>query len=610
MQVNKSIRVLIVFFLTVYSITYAFGEAILIKNPLRNTGITILEDNIQENGNGILRFGCSLDKIYYYDANTPRGDFTVLYVPEFYFGGEYGAPQLPVITKLIQIPFDATVKVTVKGFEAQEYDLTSIGIRNKVYPRQPSAPKDGSKVPFVYNKSAYIHKGFVGMPMASFQEVGVMRYMRIGLLTIAPVKYNAVENKIEVYQNMEVELSVENANISKTYEIFSNYYSKAFEPIEKLIYIPNALRFAKRNVQEAYLIVTPEAFLDALTPFIELKKEKGYNVKIVTVEQFGTGSAITENLKQYIHNLYNNPSEEFPAPTYVLFVGDHEQVPAFKGKTGSHITELYYVAVTPNDFLPDILTGRFSAQNVEQLIPQIEKTVYYEKGQFDDPAFIKKAVLIAGWDSSWARSHGWPHINYATKYYFNTEKGFEKVSAFLSSGSHQNEKEIISCVAEGVAYVNYTAHGSPTSWADPSFSIQQIYTLGNKGKYPFVVGNCCLTSKFEVGTCFAEAWLRAKEGGAIGYVGGTNSTYWDEDFWWGVGLHSIVKPNPQGIPPLKENTGRGALDSLFEETQITNGAFYIVGNMAVQASTSTRKQYYWEVYHLMGDPSLVTRLAN
>ena len=29
------------------------------------------------------------------------------------------------------------------------------------------------------------------------------------------------------------------------------------------------------------------------------------------------------------------------------------------------------------------------------------------------------------------------------------------------------------------------------------------------------------------------------------------------------------------------------------------------GNMTVQASSSTRKEYYWEIYSIMGDPSLI-----
>ncbi len=554
-----------------------------------------------------LRMKCAIDKLYTYDANTVKGDFTVLYSPNFYFGGEYGAPQLPVINKLIQVPFGASFKVEVKSYDTKEYNLADFGVSTPIFPRQPSAPKDGSEVPFVYEKSAYIYKGFNGQQLTSIQEAGVMRHMRLANLTIAPVKYDAVSNKIVVYNNIDFEIVMTDADMSTSKAKHDSLWSPAFSWMESMVTVPNALKFGKRSNKQGYVIVSDPAFKKEIETFAAWKTEKGYQVKVAYTDQFGTGAAITNNLKTWLHGLYNNPTADFPAPSYVLFVGDNEQVPAFKGQTGSHITELYYVAVTPGDFLPDMLTGRFSAKTVDQLIPQIEKTMEYEKFQMPDPTFLDDAVLVAGWDASWSRSHGWPHINYATKYFFNKENGFKNLTVSLSAGSQMNTAAIVAAVAKGVSYVNYTAHGSATSWADPAFSIANIEKLGNKGKYPLVVGNCCLTSKFEVATCFAEAWLRAKDCGAIGYIGGTNSTYWDEDFWWGVGLHSIVKPNNDGVPPLKENTGVGALDALFETNGgISNAGFMLAGNLAVEASTSSRKQYYWEVYHLMGDPSLVT----
>jgi hypothetical protein len=38
---------------------------------------------------------------------------------------------------------------------------------------------------------------------------------------------------------------------------------------------------------------------------------------------------------------------------------------------------------------------------------------------------------------------------------------------------------------------------------------------------------------------------------------------------------------------------------------ITQGQMTICGNFAVEESTSSLKTYYWEIYHLMGDPSLM-----
>lgn len=581
------------------------GEIVLSNN--KNAGMDIVSENVDANGSLVLNMNCSIDRIHFYDEETVAGDFTVLYTPQFYYGGTYGAPQLPVLNKVIQIPLGAECDVVVKAYDSKVYNLADYGISTPVYPRQPSAPKDGSEVPFVYEKSSYIFKGFHGQQLAALEEIGTMRHMRLAHLTISPIKYNPVENKIVVYNNIDFEIIFKNSDIKASKAKHKALWSPAFTWMESMVAVPEALSFASRNTKQSYIIVADPMFKEALAPFISWKTQKGFLVDTVYTDQFGTGDAITTGLRSYLKDRYNNTDGK-PAPSYVLLVGDNEQIPAFKGETGSHITDLYYTAVTPGDFLPDFFIGRFSAQTVEELIPQIERTIEYEKYQFPDPSFLNNVVLIAGWDSYWAKSHGWPHIKYIKEYYINKEKGFKNIPTYLSAASGQNSANIIADVAKGASYVNYTAHGSSTSWADPRFTISNIKNLGNKGKYPLVVGNCCITNQFALATCFGEAWLRTKDTGAIGYIGGSNNTYWDEDFYWGVGVHPILKPNNDSVPPLKEDTGKGAFEAKFEQG-VCNAGFMMAGNLAVEESNSSRKHYYWEIYHIMGDPSLYTYMG-
>ena len=131
--------------------------------------------------------------------------------------------------------------------------------------------------------------------------------------------------------------------------------------------------------------------------------------------------------------------------------------------------------------------------------------------------------------------------------------------------------------------------------------------MSNNNKYPTMVGNCCLTNAFDSGTCFGEALLRKSGGGAIGYIGGSDVTYWNEDYWWGVGEGSIL------ANPSYNNTGEGAYDGMFHNNNesnwaIVNTAIIMVGNLAV-AEANGMDDYYWEIYHLMGDPSLSTYLG-
>jgi len=134
-----------------------------------------------------------------------------------------------------------------------------------------------------------------------------------------------------------------------------------------------------------------------------------------------------------------------------------------------------------------------------------------------------------------------------------------------------------------------------------------IASLTNIHKYGLWVGNCCSSNKFDEPECFGEAALRASNKGAVGYIGATELTFFDQDFYWSVGFKTF-SANPSYDP-----NHLGAYDRLFHingessnDWYTTQGQYIVAGNLAVQESGTwqTWKLYYWETYHLMGDPSL------
>ena len=582
-----------------------FADEIYVKRGENNApGFAITGDEIVSRTAPRLLINCQFSKLEANVVGTERGNFTLLTIPKFQSSNVVGNPKVPMMTSLIELPFGATPVVRVVSSTETEYSLKDLGVTSPLMPCQPSLRKDYTTLPLVYNEAAYQKDGYERAELATITEAGIMRNVRLFSLEVAPIAYNPAQGKIKVYNDLALEITLEGTNLTETATVQQQYASPYFAWVNDNVMTPASMSSLRADITRYpvnYVIVADRMFANDLKPLIEWKTAKGF---LVTVAYTDTIGKTKEDIQKYLHGLYKNATPTNPAPTFVLLVGDLEQIPAFAGTAGSYVTDLYYVAVTA-DKIPDMYCGRLSAKTADQLIPQIQKTLEYEKYLMPDVSFLKRIVLVAGWDSSHAVEWGWPQVNYAAKYYFTAANGYDKVSLFLTSGSGQNVAKIVSLVSEGASFVNYTAHGSQTDWSDPNFTKANIESLQNKSSYPLVVGNCCLTNSFQIDVCFGEAWLRAKDKGAIGYIGGSSYTYWDEDLWWGNGYYQIAYPNAQGLPPAKEQTGDGAYDCAIAKDAFSNAAVMLSGNLAVEASTSSRKVYYWEVYHLLGDPSVM-----
>ncbi|MBK7092503.1 MAG: hypothetical protein IPH59_12415 [bacterium] len=543
---------------------------------------------------------------------TKAGAFTMLSAKGFSLSSRVGEPALPVATQLIAIPESAELRIEVLGSQSTEYDLSQFGVTSLLMPAQPSLSKsdDPAKVPFEYNEGLYKNAGYYSLPTATSEISGTMRGLRVGHVSVAPVEYDPISNKVRVQSEITIRVNFDNPDWLATQKNFDNTYSPVFEPAYaqlsnyEMMNLQDKADLVKYPIK--YVIISARMFESQLQPFIAWKVKKGFKVIVAYTDVIGT---TTTAIKAYIQGLYNAGTLADPAPSFVLLVGDTPQIPSFTGSSGSHVTDLRYCEFT-GDNLPEIYYGRFSAQTTAQLQPQIDKTLEYEQYLMPNPAYLGETTLIAGVDGSYAPTYGNGQINYGTNLYFNAAHGITPhVWLYPASDGAGASAAIIQTVNTGIAYINYTAHGSHDSWADPSFSVSDINGLTNIHEYGFAVGNCCVTNTFAESTpCFGEAWMQAANKGGIGYIGASNNSYWDEDYWWGVGGGKAIV----AAGPAYDATKLGAYDGVFHDHgeavtnhYITAYGINMIGNLAVEQSTSSRKQYYWEIYHLMGDPSVV-----
>jgi len=103
---------------------------------------------------------------------------------------------------------------------------------------------------------------------------------------------------------------------------------------------------------------------------------------------------------------------------------------------------------------------------------------------------------------------------------------------------------------------------------------------------PYVASHACVTGDFLVNESFADTWIIEPENGALSIAAASNNSYWTEDDVLERVIFDTLFDDPTGIvvPTVSEMKHAGLV--------------------AVDASNTSIDQYYWEEYHIFGDPTL------
>ena len=537
-------------------------------------------------------------------VSTEKGEFSTIMMENTLPTGNIGEPQILVTRKLIAVPFGATPVVTVKNYTVNEYNLADYGIE-RLYPQQPSYSKSEKNPKFVYNEAAYTTRGYDERPLAEVTVMGTMRGIQVGALQLNSVRYNAAANTLRVYNDIEVEVTFENADLALTEQTLVNTYSPYFRTVYASLFNERAIRDIYDEHPDLWavpvkvLVIANRMFEDAMQPWLQWKTEKGFYMDVNYTDEIGTTAAA---IKQFIVGKYNDGLAAGQTPTWVVIVGDKNQVAASQtGSATQKVTDLYYYAVAggSNDYFGDMFHSRFTCETVQEFQNAINKSLMYEQYTMPDPSYLDNVLLVAGWDSGWNPQVGKPTIQYAMNYYYNAEHGFANVYNFLQ----QPYNNPYASMNTGVNFVNYTAHGGETGWSDPAFSVGNANSLTNSGKPFLAMGNCCLAADWGYSSkCLGESLIIAPDKGAYAYIGSCPYTYWWEDYYFGVGA-----THTSSAMPTYEGSTMGVYDATFRDDFNSVSAIPFVGNVAVcyahangyQGSVSD--QYYWECYHVLGD---------
>ena len=487
--------------------------------------------------------------------------FSRTVLPDAGLGGTVGGPEYPIYRYLIAMPEGASADIEV-DFEDRSFELS-----NPPYPRQPSNFKSRPAPDFAYDQDKY--DNYTPPEPVRVEYIGKLRGMDIGCVEIRPVYFDIASGAAHLRERIDFEIKFDAA--PRPPRIPSEWATRLFS--HELIW-PTDLPDAP-DLPSRYLIITDSAFLPGLSEFIAAKERFGYRVTVALAD---TVAGSETELKNYVQNAYDtwdNP------PDYLLLVGDEDRVPTHEYSAGwdSHPSDQFYAMLDGADFLTDIAVGRFSVSNTTELAAVVDKTLQHMKYEYTSGGWLDRIVLPAcGTDGDYDLAMG-TH-RYGIDSYLDTA-GFDIDTVFAYSGA--GAAELRAAINPGACLVDYSGHGSETGWSNPPLEADEISTLTNDGRPPVVISNACLTNKFDHSSpCFGEAWIRETGGGAVAHIGGSNSTLWDEDDWW----------------------ERAVFDAVFAEGYWTLASLMYIGNLEVHLRGSSEAEYYFQIYHVMGDPSL------
>ncbi len=609
---TSRLAVLLIVMLAMTTLGFAASER---KISFSNNGNKVQLLNNTETG---FELDFKLQDFSVEEVSTRAGVYDRLSIEGFGYSGRIGEPQLPVFSKLIAIPLGAQVQIEFFNRNQLTLNKSEAQLKNLLIPAQASVSKSENPelIPFVKKAELYSMNAFTGGELFKVEEVGLMRGVRVFRFDYEPISYNPVTGELLITSSANIKVNFVNPDFQATQALMDKTGSYEYDQLyQKTFYNwrePNRLNVNRYPTK--MLILCPPNYTDELQPFVDWKTQQGIRVTVTTVGTGGTVANTTAAIISYMTSVWSAATAQDPAPTYLLIVGDTsttgDNIIANTGVSGSHPTDLTYVRLNGTDYLPEMYYGRFSVASATELTNIVNKSITFEKTLMPDLSYLGKVVMIAGADASYAPTYGNGQINYGTTHYFNSTNGLTS-NTYLYPASETSDAAIIANANEGRGYMNYTAHGSTTSWADPTFTVSDVNAMTNTNKYGVMVGNCCVTNQFTTSVCFGESIIRKANAGGVAYIGGTNNTYWDEDYWWGIGYKTPI----QATAHAYNASTLGAYDTMFHthSEAFTNwattvGEINVMGNSAVEQSTSSRKPYYWEIYSIMGDPSLMPYL--
>ncbi len=502
---------------------------------------------------------------------------------------EKGFAELPFLSTNIQIAADKNVDIKIVDAHYNDIHLET--------PLKPSRgviyrDQNPESIPYTINPESLKDEWY---PKAITEQKTpfIIRDIRGTSVFVYPFQYNAVTRTLRVYSSITVEVVENNETATNPLKAANTKYFREMNGIYESMFINYNLSKQDLTVDEAgaILVITTDRDAEAIQPYVQWKKEKGYDV---FVEIVATGT----NVVSLIQSKY----DENPDILYVQIVGDWNDVKV--GTMGGAPTDPMAGCVVGNDVFQDICVGRFSAASPADVTTQVEKTIQYEKNPQTGADWYEAALSIGSSEGASNGDDGEADKDHLQIIYDNRLNPFTFNTHYPNYDPGANSTTVSNNINSGTSWINYCGHGSNTSWVTSGFSNTHINALNNGEMLPGIISVACVNGAYHSGTCFAEAWMRKSGGGALVTLMATINQPWQppqrgQDYMNDilVGGYDYNNNPGNGINNYEQRTTFGSIAAnamvlMYSESQTNSDletikTWILFGDAAVQMRTAS-----------------------
>ena len=428
------------------------------------------------------------------------------------FTRQKGYARLPLASAAVRPPAqkDMAFEITASSFHEISLGHPLLPSRGVIYRNQNPAD-----VPYEIDPASVTDSWYpetIAVNSAPF----IIRSVRGSRVEFSPFQYNALQQKLRIYDAITVRLKeTDNPPVNPLTREPGQHlletqgmYNSIFVNSEAESALPVALH-------GDILVVTTNRDESAIQPYIDWKREKGFKVS----KQVVAAGTLVKDLIQQEYD--SNPNL-----LYVQLVGDWADIKSELGTSSNLPMDPDMGCVSGSDNFPDIAIGRISANSAAEVTLQVNKIIDYEKNPATGNNWLTTATGIA--------SDQGPGDDNEKDYEHEDVIWNDKLNPFTYA--HYNaiydpsatSSDVSNAVNSGTGIINYTGHGSSTSWGTTGFSNSDVNNLTNGSLLPIIFSVACNNGEFNLSSdCFAEAWLKKDNGGAVMFLGSTISQPWD-----------------------------------------------------------------------------------